>query len=80
MENTEVPEVQEYFRLRQEIMLHQKDMVTLLIDKGQRYTKGILCEEIVRNALREFLPSSFAVTQGFVDAKGQKQTMRRSYL
>lgn len=67
-------EVHQYFLLRQEIMLRQKDMLTSLVDKRQRYTKGILCEEIVRTVLREFLPSNWAVAQGFVDAKAQRKS------
>lgn len=70
-ENTEL---QQYFLHRQEIMLRQKDMLTSFINARQRYTKGIICEEIVRAALREFLPSSWAVAQGFADAKGQKKS------
>lgn len=64
--------VQLYFRLWQEIMLRQKDMLTLLIDEKQKYTKGIICEEILRSTLREILPSNLAVAQGFVDSNGEK--------
>lgn len=73
-DNTSNAKVQQYFRHRQEIMLSQKKMFTSLVDKKQNYTKGILCEEVVRVALREFLPSKIAVAQGFVDTGKEGET------
>lgn len=62
----------EYYRLLQEEMLHKKKALDALIDSKQRYTKGILCEDIVRRLLRSILPSDITVAQGFIYYSGKK--------
>lgn len=65
-------EMIEYYRLLQEEMLHKKKVLDVLIDSKQRYTKGILCEDVVRRMLRNILPNDIAVAQGFVYYSGKK--------
>jgi len=62
----------EYYRLLQEDMLHKKKVLDTLIDPKQRYTKGILCEDLVRRLLRDILPRDIAVAQGFIYYSGKK--------
>jgi len=62
----------EYYRLLQEEMLHRKKVLDTLIDSKQRYTKGILCEDLVRRLLRSILPSDITVAQGFIYYSGKK--------
>jgi hypothetical protein len=65
-------EMIEYYRLLQEEMLHKKKILDTLIDSKQRYTKGILCEDLVRRLLRSILPSDITVAQGFIYYSGKK--------
>lgn len=65
-------EMIEYYRLMQEEILHKKKVLDALIDSKQRYTKGILCEDLVRRLLRNILPSDIAVAQGFIYYSGKK--------
>jgi hypothetical protein len=65
-------EIIEYYRLMQHEMLHQKKLIDTLIDRRQRYTKGILCEEVLRRSLRNLLPNNSSVAQGFVYHLGSK--------
>lgn len=71
MQNESV-EMIEYYRLLQEEILHKKKVLDALIDSKQRYTKGILCEDLVRRLLRNILPSDIAVAQGFIYYSGKK--------
>lgn len=65
-------EMIKYYRLLQEEMLHKKKVLDTLIDPKQRYTKGILCEDLVRRLLRNILPSNLSVAQGFIYYSGKK--------
>ncbi len=65
-------EMLEYYRLLQDEMLKKKKVLDLLVDSKQRYTKGILCEDLVRRMVRSILPNDIAVAQGFVYHSGKK--------
>ena len=65
-------ELQKYYRLLSEQILHQKSIIDTLIHSNQRYTRGILYEELLRSNLRKLLPSNIAVAQGFIDFGGTK--------
>ena len=65
-------EMIEYYRLLQDEILHKKKVLDTLVDSKQRYTKGILCEDLVRRMLRSILPNDIAVAQGFVYHSGKK--------
>lgn len=67
-----LPEMSEYYRLPQEDILYKKKTLDTLIDSKQRYTKGILCEDLVRRLLRSILPSDVAVAQGFIYYSSKK--------
>ncbi len=67
-----LPEVLQYYRLLQQQMLNEKKIIDTLIDNNQRYTKGILCEEILRKNLRQVLPKNISVVQGFINYMDSK--------
>jgi len=65
-------EMIKYYRLLQDEMLQKKKVLDVLVDSKQRYTKGILCEDVVRRMMRSILPNDIAVAQGFVYHSGRK--------
>lgn len=65
-------EMIEYYHLLQDEMLNKKKVLDVLFDPKQRYTKGILCEDLVRQMARSILPNDIAVAQGFVYHSGKK--------
>jgi len=62
----------QYYSLLQDQIQNEKRIVDSLIDNKQRYTKGILCEDIIKRYLTKLLPSNLKVAQGFIDYNGIK--------
>ena len=73
MREYEKTDIRDYFRLIQDKMQKQKEMFWKMIEKKQSYPRGFLFEEIVRDTLRELLPSRFGIAHGFlIEAEGPK--------
>jgi hypothetical protein len=68
-------DIKAYYELLEDELLRRRKVIDTLIDSKQRYTKGILCEDMIRRLLRQIFPGEIAVAQGFVrhgDRKSQQ--------
>jgi hypothetical protein len=59
-------EIKAYYGLLEDELLRRRRVIDTLIDSKQKYTKGILCEDMIRRLLRQIFPGEIAVAQGFV--------------
>lgn len=65
-------EMLQYYQLLQDELLYRKRTIDTLIESRQRYSKGIMCEELLRRFFRDVLPNDLAIAHGFIYHSGRK--------